>query len=781
MIDLARVLIEQGLLPEDHYDALALSDLALEYFGFRSIPSEHQGLHVQLAYHLGECGRATTLLQIYPDLPDVTRSILELDLTNPFVNVNGTETADWLRRLEDLLPGARLALSPTSDLAPFDRLTATPNHRVAEGPRVSVIVTSFQPSNGLHTAVQSLINQSWTNVEILVVDDGSGPEYDPLLRECDDLDTRVKVIKLDTNVGTYCARNVALDAAAGEFVTFLDSDDWAHPLRLEQQLEPLLVDRSRCATIANAYTATSELRLTQLHRLNPRRPYVPSLLFRRDPVLNRLGYFDGTRKGADNEYLGRIRATFGSRSVGRLRGTMVGLYRQTAGSLTRADFRGPWLHPARFAYKSAYGLWHRQIAAGTAEPYLRRTPARRSFAAPGYLVNRGGDSADAEPCDVVFAGDWRRYDSLQRALIEEIKALRRRRGLRIGILHMEALTFMTADLEPLATPIQELVNDGTITHCLSTEARRVSLLVIRDPLCLQFAAAIPSRLAVDRAVIVANHAPSDTDGRALRYLPCACAAAVEQLFSIQPLWLPQDPQVRASLRASGVSESELFDRDARPVIDPEAWCRERSGFRSSLPVVGFHSDAGRTEWPKDCMTLLQVYPDAPTIDVRVIGGRNAACDRLGASAPPPNWVAYEHGEVSIRSFLFQVDFWAYFPAPTRSEVYSQAILEALASGCVVILPRRFRQTFGDAAVYRCPGEVQETITRYYSEPALFMEQSRLAQQRVRTNFGQPDYCDLVSALFAAQSDSGAPGRNLSGRIGTRGGAPTAGDARANQI
>jgi len=200
---------------------------------------------------------------------------------------------------------------------------------------------------------------------------------------------------------------------------------------------------------------------------------------------------------------------------------------------------------------------------------------------------------------------------------------------------------------------------------------------------------------------------------------------------------------------------ELSELDLRPVIDPEVWCLERSGFRAALPIVGFHYDAERAKWPKRRDALLQVYPDSPEIDVRIMGGRESARALLGSTALPSNWMAYEHDEVSIRSFLFQIDFWAYFPHPAWTEGYDQAIVEALAAGCVVILPHQFRQIFGDAAVYRCPSEVQETISSYHSNPELFAQQSMLAQQRVRTMFGQRQYSELISTLLPSSSTSEA--------------------------
>ena len=146
---------------------------------------------------------------------------------------------------------------------------------------------------------------------------------------------------------------------------------------------------------------------------------------------------------------------------------------------------------------------------------------------------------------------------------------------------------------------------------------------------------------------------------------------------------------------------ELSELDMRPVIDPEVWRLERNGFRAAQPIVGFHYDAERAKGPKRRGPLLQVYPDSLDVDVRIMGGPETARALIGSTALPWNWMAYERDELSIRSFLFQIDFWAYFPHPAWTEGHDQAILEALAAGCVVILPHRFRQILGDAAVY-CP-------------------------------------------------------------------------------
>jgi glycosyltransferase involved in cell wall biosynthesis len=94
-------------------------------------------------------------------------------------------------------------------------------------PLITVIVPVYRVEQYLHQCVDSVINQTYTNIEIILVNDGS-PDNCPLI--CDEYaakDKRVKVIH-KKNGGLSSARNVALDNAKGEYITFLDSDDFWH-------------------------------------------------------------------------------------------------------------------------------------------------------------------------------------------------------------------------------------------------------------------------------------------------------------------------------------------------------------------------------------------------------------------------------------------------------------------------------------------------------------------------------------------------------------------------
>jgi hypothetical protein len=104
-------------------------------------------------------------------------------------------------------------------------------------PAVSVIVPAFNVRAHLHEAVQSLLQQSWRDLEVIVIDDAS---TDGTLQALDGVDdARLTVLRLQRNAGVSAARNVGLARARGEFVALLDGDDVSLPPRIEKQLQLL--------------------------------------------------------------------------------------------------------------------------------------------------------------------------------------------------------------------------------------------------------------------------------------------------------------------------------------------------------------------------------------------------------------------------------------------------------------------------------------------------------------------------------------------------------------
>ncbi|MQM28570.1 glycosyltransferase [Glycomyces albidus] len=738
LCDLARVVGLQFGTEEDRRDALALFDLALELGGPKRVAPRNAAVHAQLAYASGDLERTRRLLRRYKHLPELERDALLADLEHP--DAGGDEQA-WLGRLGALCRHPELRLDGASDasLPWFDRLRADARPGSVDGPKVSVVMTAYRPGRALLTAVRSLLEGTWANLEVLVVDDASGEEYDGVLEAAAALDERVRVLRCPVNGGTFAARNTAFEAASGEFVTGLDSDDWAAPGRLERSVAPLLADPSLQLTYGEAFLFNEDLTATRPGRVLTTAS-TASMTFRRS-ALERLGYYDEIRKGADTEFLHRFAAAYGPGAVLRLEGVWDTLMRQAPGSLSREEFGPGWKHPSRRAYQSSYPLWHRQIAAGEADPYLPRRPRRRPFWAPYHAATARADQRRRR-FDVVFCLDWRPFGGPQKSTIEEVKALRAE-GRSVAVMHLESWRHMTTEDRPMCEPIQRMINDGTVDQVLVTDDVVCDLLVLRYPPILQFRSGERSSVRPERMIVLANQAPAERDGSDIRYDPDGCHANAADMFGVEPLWVPQGPQVREAL--SGLTAGRLADFDMPGILDPADIAPARTGFRSKLPVVGRHSRDDATKWPA-AADLPLVYPGDGRWDVRIMGGVTSVA-RITGEPVPSEWTCYGFDETDVDSFLYQLDFWIYFPHPMQYEAFGRAVLEALAAGCVTILPPRFEPVFGDAALYCEPPDVIPLVDGLYADPERFLARSALAQQRVRERFSHDSYRKLVSDLL----------------------------------
>lgn len=115
---------------------------------------------------------------------------------------------------------------------------------------VSIIVPVYNAEKYLKRCLESIINQTYKNIEVILVDDGSVDKSPEICDEYKELDNRVKVIHKE-NGGASSARNIGLDAVNGEFVCFVDSDDWIEKNMIEVLLKKLKesnVDIVRCNT-----------------------------------------------------------------------------------------------------------------------------------------------------------------------------------------------------------------------------------------------------------------------------------------------------------------------------------------------------------------------------------------------------------------------------------------------------------------------------------------------------------------------------------------------------
>lgn len=101
-----------------------------------------------------------------------------------------------------------------------------------DGIKISVIMPVYKVEKYVGKAIESILNQTLTEFEFFAVDDGSPDNSGAVCDEYAKKDSRIKVIHKE-NGGAPSARNVAIEQAKGEYLYFLDSDDWAEPTMLE--------------------------------------------------------------------------------------------------------------------------------------------------------------------------------------------------------------------------------------------------------------------------------------------------------------------------------------------------------------------------------------------------------------------------------------------------------------------------------------------------------------------------------------------------------------------
>ncbi|HEY5588734.1 MAG TPA: glycosyltransferase family 2 protein, partial [Candidatus Paceibacterota bacterium] len=92
-------------------------------------------------------------------------------------------------------------------------------------PKISVIIPTYNRANLIRNTIMGVINQTFTDWELLVVDDGSTDNTKEIVDELIKNDNRIKYFYQEASGGPSSPRNLGIEKATGEYVAFLDSDD----------------------------------------------------------------------------------------------------------------------------------------------------------------------------------------------------------------------------------------------------------------------------------------------------------------------------------------------------------------------------------------------------------------------------------------------------------------------------------------------------------------------------------------------------------------------------
>lgn len=634
---------------------------------------------------------------------------IRLDRAHPLVT--GSDPGAWMALLAEPFTAAGLEPVLLSDPAAprFTDLTASAA-RADAGQTISVVMSVFRPDRDFVAAARAVLNQSWEDLELLVIDDATPPGYEELFAEVAALDDRVRLLRAPRNAGTYQARNLALDHVRGAFLTFHDSDDWVHPRRLELQVRPLLENPALLATRSWAIRAYADLTVTFVG-YPPNRINASSLMVRTAELRGLAGGFDTVRKSADVELPNRLKALRRGSVLDLPSDIPTAITQLRPGSLSRQDARPGWIHWSRITYRDRYYAWHSRIR-GRRDLGRLLPGARRPFPLPlpSWAPDRPEREAPPPSYDVVVVGDWRTVRPRQSDVLDLVRTLRRE-GLRVAVASVEAPRPLVAHRQPSRRDIPELLRTEAVDFVHVEQQLQVDLVLVSDPACFELLPGPECRWAARTVAVLVRpqRGDDDADGPDLARVHHNLTA----YLGTAPVWTPQGEPAAARVRA-GVPEAVVASVSLLEAV-PVPRCQPRRAARRHLSI-GHHMLNRAPAWPATREDLVAAYPVDGQVPVLLLFRPRHAMKMLRVKHPPPGWIVYGPEQpISPGAFLAQLDC---FVATGTHPGVSRAARQALAAGCLVVLDPAWRAEFGAAAGYAAPDQVRAEVQRLGADPDL---------------------------------------------------------------
>lgn len=668
--------------------------------------------------------------------------------------VNFETTAEgriaWINQVLRHYGIAPVALLPDEGQPFYDRLTsASVLPEVTEGPKVTVLIAAYEAGDTLPTTLRSLQEQTWKNLEILVLDDCSPtPGTCEVAERFAATDPRIRLIRMQENGGAYVARNRGLDEATGEFVTIHDADDWSHPMKIETQVRFLVENPAVMGCTSEQARAYSDLQFT---RWTGEGHFIitntSSFMFRKDPVRDRLGYWDTVRISGDNEFIRRIRTTFGEKTVSLLPTGPLSFQRDSNASVVADEFLG--INGFLFGVRKSY--FDLQEHHRRREGNLKYTNdvSARPFPVPALIRSDRARVIDSQKhLPLIMASDFRMTGGSTLSCLEEIK-FHRKYGLPIGIFEMYRYDLFYPGLKTgMLKDVYEAI-DGEIVRLLTFgETVSCDLLILRYPPILDHHHRYLPKIEARNIKVIVNQPPKSDYGPfgVERYDLQRCAENIRHYFGKDATWHPIGPLVRDALHehhADTLHHIDLSDEDWSNIIDIAGWHRgpRRRGPQDRLRI-GRHSRDHEHKWPDTREDVLAAYPAADDVEVHVLGGASAPAALIGAV--PGNWVVHEFGSRHPRDFLADIDVFVYFAHPDWVESFGRTIIEAMAVGVPVILPEIYRPLFGDAALYATTQTAVDMARKLHADSAAYDAQVARALESVRSRFSYETHLNRLA-------------------------------------
>ena len=697
---------------------------------------DHRLLEISI---LAELGRPREAEQALQDALNILGKLPEICLLAANVTALGAEADDdrktaerrlsWINETFVAAGFAPIELADPLRPLTFDNIatSAVAKHPKAGAAKLSVIMPAYNAAETLPIALRSVLAQSWDNIEILVVDDASTDDTWSILQSFAAADHRVKPQRHDQNRGAYSARNTGLRNASGDLVTVHDADDWSHAEKFAAQAADLLdtgrfLNTTMSARIFPDFTVRLKvINLAVLH------DNIGSLMARRADLVA-VGGWDEPRMAADEELYFRLRSLHHLGQNLICPGVPLTLALVRGDSLMASSSTGMATikYGARRQYKEAYRHWHATEMA-KARPELVMSQQDRPFPIPSICKTQ---RADQLHYDVLHVSDFAQPggNAVSNAyMMEAGHGL----GLKQAWFQWPSIDAVTRAVDP---QVRERVHAAMADCIVAGENLDCKVVVVSQPVIL---GNVPDPLPTIKAgacILIADQVPFGDKQRNAYDFNQAIRVA-HSVFGVEPIVAPVLPSIRRNIR-NGTNRVRLTKRNWLLPLDVTAWKRDIIRWDGNrLPVLGgvHYLEGGLRK-----RRARRAYCADRACEVQIFGKRKADADDF-----PSNWSFIDAGETLIRDFLVALDFCICYPPKKTSGSFDPAPIEAMAVGVPVILPPRFREVYGDAAVYAEPKDVFDTISELWRSKAKYEKQVSRGFRFVERNCSYEDFAERL--------------------------------------
>lgn len=743
LISLARILLNSARSDLDFHTGVQLYELILMKYGDEALADYHKFQYVEALAELRRYDEQSRLIDRFNivDLEPMQVELMAIDRVA--YESSEQQWVSAINELYEMLGMAKVRLIEDDTLPLMDRLESASDSRV-EGPKVTVLMPTFAPDEGIRTALRSLVQQTWSNLEVIVIDDGSPIEYDGILSEIEDFDPRIRLVRLATNSGAYEARNAGLAMANGDFVTVHDDDDWSHPEKLASQAEILVNSDSIVATTSAHIRATKEM---QFRRINTKPKHLQtnysSLMFRRR-IPEQIGSWDTSNRGSDAEFAIRIEKNFGSASVVHMTDRPMSFSRVWTGSLTSGEMYRGYFAYSRLLFRSAFRQWHSRCKKKGTAPVLR-IDQPRPYPLP-TTFEPGARNKDLGVFDVLYVSDFAQQSKFASTVVQEIESSVRA-GLRVGYMHIDSP--QTRKRNDYSSRLFDLQLAGDVIQVAENDKAEAELMIIYDASTGMFLDQFKSTVVVRRGIVVHDK------GVSLRGANARDATNVRQALNHFDRSFNCDFQIVGASVSEQLALRELVP-PARLLDDEYIWNPHVTGEPgkllepSSVPVIGFHCFGNKYRWPENKEKFRSAYYSGDH-KTKFYGLMTPVKANLGKEILPTEDII-DYKRHSLATFFESIDFWVYFPRERLEDRIWKPVLDAMHAGKVIILPRDLERLYGDAAVYTDVTGVASVVADYSQNRSKYIAQATRAQRFVAEGFDASSYIGRLTSLGSSNKE-----------------------------